>query len=138
MGPAKQDKKIDYSERHLPLAYLTELDGKRIVAATIDAYFHSKEVGTDTLSERLRNAILLLHHADQLLAEPLALSVCFAAIEALACEKELPVNMQIKKHVSTLLVQDAGNGQSIDVNSPDFAQALETKRKTKEKVLSKL
>jgi hypothetical protein len=96
----------------LPLSYLTKADGQRMIQAMISAYFHADQSGSDSLMERLRNAVLLLAHADQLAAEPLALSTIFAAIEALVCEEHLPVTQQIKKHVTTLLIPDAASRKS--------------------------
>ena len=103
------------------VTYLTQGDGKRIVSSCLSAFWRESHLADDTLLDRLRNATVLLAHADQAGADPISLSLSFAAIEALVCEKdELPVNKQIKRHVATLLV----------VNS-EF-------RKSKERVVGKL
>jgi hypothetical protein len=90
----------------LPIAFLAE-DGGRVISACLTASCQRPATGEDELLERLHNAVVLLAQADKVAFDPVALSLSFAAIEALVCEEELPVTRQIKKHVSTLLVQSA-------------------------------
>jgi len=119
------------------LSYLVNGDGGRILRACLSSYFWVPGRDEDTILDRLHNATLLLLHADQVGTDPVALSLTFAAIEALICEKdELPVNKQIKRHASTLLVQhhaDIGADKREVV-----ADELSQKRNATEKVLAKL
>jgi hypothetical protein len=77
------------------------------MSTCIAAIWERPETAKDELLDRLRNAIVLISQADEIALEPIALSLTFAAIEALVCEEgEVPVNKQVKRHVATLLVQD--------------------------------
>jgi hypothetical protein len=88
-------------------SFLTHGDGQRIFGACLSACCQIPDIGKASILDRLRNAVLLLSHADSMVAGPISLSLSFAAIEALICEKdEVAVNKQIKRHVSTLCVQD--------------------------------
>ena len=109
------------SAYHTPISFLIEGDGQRVLGACLSACCQVAGNEKATILDRLRNAVILLSHADAAPADPISLSLSFSAIEALVCEKdEVPVNKQIKRHVSTLLVQDA------------------SKRKSREKVLGQL
>jgi hypothetical protein len=120
------------------LAYLKEGDGGKTLETCLSAYWRTPGRSEGSILDRLHNATVLLSQADQMGSDPIALSLSFAAIEALVCEKdELPVNKQIKRHVATLLVQEPTNGQPIDAGSPDFALALTKKRERKGSVISK-
>jgi hypothetical protein len=89
------------------LDYLTGGDGNSVLRTSLSAYFGAEDDLDDTLLQRLQNATILLAEADRIATGPISLSLSFAAIEALVCEKdELPVNKQIKRHLATLLVQD--------------------------------
>jgi hypothetical protein len=104
-----------------PVTFLVNGDGRRVMTACLSAICEPPATGKDELLRRVRNAIVLLSHADQIGSDPIALSLSFAAIEALVCEEhETPVNKQVKRHVATLLVQDAD------------------RRKAKERVINKL
>jgi Apea-like HEPN len=86
-----------------PISFLVEGDGRLVTSACLSAYFRRAGSSEDTLSERLRNATVLLMHADELESDPLSLALSFSAIEALVCEKKGGVGEQIREHVPTLL-----------------------------------
>jgi hypothetical protein len=95
-----------------PQNFLTHGFGGRVLAACLSACCQPPAAQHATMLDRLRNAVHLLSHSDATEADPISLSLSFAAIEALICEKdEVPVNKQIKRHVSTLLVQNVSERQ---------------------------
>jgi hypothetical protein len=89
--------------RYAPLAYLTDGDGRVVLQTSLSAYFCAESDKGDSLLQRLRNATILLAHADQIPSDPISLALSFAAIEALVCKKENGVGEQIRQHVPTLL-----------------------------------
>jgi hypothetical protein len=118
-----------------PLPFLFVGDGKRVLDMSMSAYYRALGDEEDALIQRLHNATTLLVQADKIASDPLALSVSFAAIEALICEEhELPVNTQIKRHVPTLLVQDAESSEATEEENDNRKK----RRKAKEKVMNKL
>ncbi len=92
-----------------PITCLIRGDGPRMISSCLSAFLRQPQDGKNAqVLDRLHNAIVLLMYADQAGADPVALALSFAAIEALVCEHhELPEAKQIKRHVATLLVQDA-------------------------------
>jgi hypothetical protein len=101
-------KTVQLCDCHRRISFLTDGDGQLVFAACLSACCQLPGTGKASILDRLRNAVILLSHADSTAADPISLSLSFAAIEALVCEKdELGPNKQIKRHVSTLLVQDA-------------------------------
>jgi hypothetical protein len=114
-------------ESNPPISFLVGGDGQQVLGACLDAIYQLSGGDKASILDRLRNAVILLSHADSAAADPIALSLSFSAIEALVCEKdEVPVNKQIKRHVSTLLVQR------------DDIETLKAERKAREKVLGQL
>lgn len=62
---------------------------------------------TDTLAQRVRNAIQLLEEADCQTSTAIGLSLCFSAIEALLCRKTEGITDELSRSVATLLEPDA-------------------------------
>jgi hypothetical protein len=132
-----EEAAVETRRKPPPLSFLTERDGLAIISTCLTAYYRQSEQAVDTLLERLRNATALLAHADQMGSDPLALSMSYAAIEALVCEKDRNVQ-QIKEHVPTLLCQlTYTNGQDDQARTDSYAQLKRTRRK-KGNALSKL
>jgi hypothetical protein len=122
-------------QRMAPITYLINGDGRRILCTCLSIYAGNTVDMKDTFIERLRNATVLLAHADQLGVDPLALSLSFAAIEALVCEKDRNVQ-QIKEHVPTLLCRlDETTNEK---NEAKRVEQLKSQRKKKGKVLADL
>jgi hypothetical protein len=89
------------------VGFLIDGPGHLLMSTCLFAIWKRAETAADELLNRLRNAVVLLSQADKIALEPVALSLSFAAIEALVCEKdEVPTTKQFMRHVSTLLVQD--------------------------------
>ena len=95
------------ADGYAPITALIRGEGPRMISTCMSALYPPEPSDKGAILGRLHNAIVLLSYADQAGADPVALSLSFAAIESLVCEKdELPINKQIKRHVATLLVQD--------------------------------
>jgi hypothetical protein len=90
---------------YAPLDYLLKRDGSAVLRTSLSAYFSPDDDGDDELLRRVRNATILLAHADQSPSGPIALSLCFAAIEALICE-DGKIGEQIREHIPVLLESD--------------------------------
>jgi hypothetical protein len=118
MQYANESVKLD--DLVAPITFLTEGEGLQVFQTVLDAYYYGQKEKGDIM-EALGNAAELLMKADQQVAPGISISLCFAAIEAIVCEKdESSVNKQVKRHVATLLIPDANL------------------RKTKEKIIDKL
>jgi hypothetical protein len=94
-----------------PVEFMFVGAGLRVLTASLHAYFGDPIIHDEVFIKRIRNAIELLKHADQLDA-PLAIAVTFAALEALVCEKRKDTTEQITEHIPTLLVRDTAKRKS--------------------------
>jgi hypothetical protein len=94
---------LDYS---VPITFLVHGDSGNMLSTCLSVYWRPPTDSEDILSDRIRNAVVLLSQADQVQSVPIALSLSFAAIEALVCEGIRGPTAEIKEYVSTLLVQD--------------------------------
>jgi hypothetical protein len=96
---------------YAPLKFLTSGDGRLVLNMSLSAFFSIGNGNQNTLMQRLRNATVLLSHADETPSRPIVLALAFAAIEALVCEKG-DVGEQIRNHIPTLLEQDPSKGSA--------------------------
>jgi hypothetical protein len=102
-----------------PISFLADKDhvGNKVFAACLDAVGRRHLQGNDTFTQRLANCVHLLAEADRSDSVPVALTLCFAAIEAMLCVEpdkvktitQLPGNVktgttvQITRYIPTIL-----------------------------------
>jgi hypothetical protein len=92
------------------VGFLINGRGQLMMSTCISAIWKRPETASDELLNRLRNAVVLLSQADKIESEPVALSLSFAAIEALVCEEgglTAGPTQQVKHLTATRLVQDS-------------------------------
>ena len=90
-----------------PLSVLTDDFGEMFFSESVSSYFAAPEKRTDNMMQRMRNAVHLLVEADAQQNEAVALSLCFAAIEAVICSKKnskkIGITAELSKNVAALL-----------------------------------
>ena len=86
-----------------PWWVLTEGWGERFFSESVSSYFNGPEKKTDNTTQRMRNAVHLLVEADAQQNEAIALSLCFAAIEALLGKNTTGIMDELSWKVAGLL-----------------------------------
>jgi len=70
-------------------------------------YYYLRPGKKDTMERRIRNALCLLMESDRQKNQAVHLALCFAAIEALICDKKDGIADRLSQNVATLLQPDS-------------------------------
>lgn len=108
--------------------------GTRFVASCISAYFLRESKKTDSMDQRVRNAVNLLVIADSQESPAVALALCFSAIEALVCSKTEGITEELSRNVATLL-QPASRDRIVAIKAIKALYGVRSKAMHGEKLL---